>query len=216
VRVRTAFVVLAAVVTVCTVGASAQAEPVTPNISGAPAPISVGYGTFTPTNVDISYQHAHGLPDSGMVTWTFGNSSSSGDMSATDSTGLGLYNSGQHHSPYSFSFTWKWAGTYHFHSTTTGTNGVVRVHMLRSPGRAALGTTFVLKWASALRTNCVFDVEVRKPGATKWSYLAFGTKHLSQGYRPTVKGFYAIRTRLRNTTSHKTSGFSPVVLIDVT
>jgi hypothetical protein len=216
VRVRTAFVVLIAFITVCTVGASAQAEPATPNISGAPASILVGYGTFTPSSVDIYYQHARDLPDSGMVTWTFGNSSSAGDMSATDSTGLSLYNSGPHHSPYSFSFTWKWAGTYSYHSTTIGTNGVVKVHMLRSPGSGALGTTFVLKWASAVRTNCVFDVEVKKPGATKWSYLTFGTTHLSQGYRPTVKGFYAIRTRLRNTTSHKFSGFSPAVLIDVT
>jgi hypothetical protein len=92
---------------------------------------------------------------------------------------------------------------------------VIAVHMVRSPGRGPLGTTFLLKWASALRTNCAFDVEVKKPGVV-WKYLSFGTTHLSMGYRPTVKGWYGIRVRLRNTVSKKFSGFSPTVLLDVT
>ena len=136
-------------------------------------------------------------------------------MSVTDSTGLNLFNSGVHHSPHSLTFIWKWAGTYPYHSTTNGAKGVVKVHMVRSPGRGALGTTFVLKWASALRAGCVFDVEVKKPGVA-WSYLRFGTTLLSYGYRPPVKGWYAIRARLRNKTTNRSSGFSPVVLIDVT
>jgi hypothetical protein len=197
-----------------TLGSSAQAMPLTASISGAPSPVYVGPGFYSPTSVNVYYYHARSLPDSGMVTWTFGNPSSQ-DMSVTDSTGLNLYNSGSHHSPHSFSFTWKWAGTYPYHSTTNGAKGAVKVHMLRNPGRAALGTTFVLKWASALRTGCAFDVEVKKPGVP-WSYLRFGTTLLSYGYRPTVKGWYAIRTRLRNKTTNKSSGFSPVVLIDVT
>jgi hypothetical protein len=210
---RTALVLLAAMGILSTVGASAQAMPGTPSISGAPAQISVGSGNYSPITTNIYYLRARNSPDSGMVTWNFLNVA---NMSATDSTGLKLYDSGQHHSPYHYSFTWKWAGNYPFHSTTTGTKGVVKVHMVRSPATGALGTTFVLKWASALRTNCVFDVEVKKRGAANWSYLRFGTTLLSVGYRPVARGFYAIRTRLRNTTLNKSSGFSPAALIDVT
>ena len=211
---RTALVVLAAAGIVSSVSASAQAMPASPSISGAPWPVLVGPGFYSPTSVNIYYWHARSLPDSGTVDWTFANPSSQ-DTSVTDSTGMNLCNSGSHHSPHGFSFTWKWAGTHLYHSTTNGAKGVVKVHMLRGPGRGALGTTFVLKWASALRAGCVFDVEVKKPGVP-WSYLRFGTTLFSYGYRPTVKGWYAIRARLRNKTSNKSSGFSPVVLIDVT
>jgi hypothetical protein len=211
---RTALVVLAAVGIVSTAGPSAQAMPTTPNvISGASRMVVIGNSYLPPTS-NILYYQARGAPDSGMVTWKFLNGSIQ-DMSVTDSTGLNLYDSGQHHGPRSFAFTWKWAGTYHYHSTTNGANGVVRVHVVRSPAGGALGTSFVLKWASALRTGCVFDVEVKKPGVP-WSYLRFGTTLFSYGYRPTVKGWYALRTQLRNKTTNKSSGFSPVVLIDVT
>lgn len=214
---RTALVALAVMSILCTVGGSAQATPATPSsISGAPVPVYVLYGSFNPAIASIYYYHARAQPDSGMVTWTFGNPSSTGDMTVTDSTGLNLYNSRKHHSPYSFSVVWKWAGTYRYHSSTTGTNGKVKVYMVGRPARAALGTTFVLKWAHALRTNCVFDVEVRRPGSTHWGYLTFGTRLLSEGYRPGAKGFYAIRARMRNTISHKASGFSPIVFLGVT
>jgi hypothetical protein len=216
VKGRTALIVLAAAGAVSTVGPTAQAMPASPNvISGAPASIAIGYGSYSAPTTDIFYVHARGLPDSGTVTWFFDNPAGLGDMSATDSTGLNLYDTGQHHSPHTFSFVWKWAGTYPFHSTTTGTKGTVKVLMVRSPARGALGTSFVLKWASALRAGCAFDVEVKKPGVP-WTYLRFGTTLMSYAYRPTVKGWYAIRSRLRNTTNNKASGFSPVVLLDVT
>jgi hypothetical protein len=213
---RTALIVLAALGAASTVGPAAQAMPLMPGvISGAPPPILVFYTFYSPTVTTIYYYHARDVADSGGVTWYFHNSTSDGEMTATDSTGLNLYNSGNRHSPQSFSYTWKWAGTYPFHSTTTGTKGAVKVLMVRSPARGALGTSFTLKWASALRAACAFDVEVKKPGVP-CAYLRFGTTLMSYAYRPTVRGWYGIRTRLRNTTNNKASGFSPVVLLDVT
>ena len=76
-KCRTALVVLAALGIASSVSASAQSVPATPNvISGAPSPVVVGPGFFSPTSVNIYYWHARSLPDSGMVTWNFANSSS--------------------------------------------------------------------------------------------------------------------------------------------
>jgi hypothetical protein len=111
VKRRSVFVVLAATAVMSSAGGSAQAMPVTASISGAPALISVGPGSYSPATAQIYYYHARGLPDSGQVTWAFSNASIQ-DMSVTDSTGLNLFSTGLHHSPYNFSFDWKWAGSY--------------------------------------------------------------------------------------------------------
>jgi hypothetical protein len=111
---------------------------------------------------------------SGEVEWDFINLAGS-PMSVTDSTGLKLFDTGPRHSPATFHYIFKWAGNYPYHSTSDGTRGLVRVTMTRHPGKGALGTGFTLTWASAGRKNCVFDVEVHRPGATRWGFAKFAT-----------------------------------------
>ena len=178
--------------------------------------VGVGYGNFSLKPVNIYYRSARGAPDSGEVLWMFENSSAAGDMTVTDKSGLRLYNSGPHHSPYQFHYTWHWAGSYPFESTTTGTKDTVKVHMVRSPRSGAPGTVFTVKWASAGRTNCVFDVEIKRPGRAHYSFLKFGTTALSGSFTPKNAGYYVIRSRMRNTKTGKFSGFSPGALIHVT
>jgi hypothetical protein len=196
---------------------TAAARPATPDaVSGAPAFVGVGNGSYTPPITSIYYRKADSAADTGSVTWSFENSAGAGNMSATDSTGLGLFDTGPRHASYKFTYVWKWAGTYPYHSTTTGTKGAIKVLMVRKPGTAALGKSFTFNWASAGRTNCVFDVEIKHQGAPHWSYLRFATAALSTTYRPRKTGWYAIRARMRNKVSNKFSGFSPAVLIHVT
>jgi hypothetical protein len=184
-------------------------------VSGARQFVSI-QSSFSPSALTILYQVPN-TPASGQVEWDFNNNPSIlPDMSATDSTGLNLFNSGPHHSPHAFTYTFKWAGSFPYHSTTNGAKGVIHALMQRSPAAGGLGTTFTLHWASVGRTNCVFDVEVKRPGTTKWAYLKFGTTALTATYKPAKRGWYGVRSRIRNTASKKFSLFSPVTLIHVT
>lgn len=191
----------------------AAAQPA--NVSGAPAQVLVGPGSYSPPTVTIIYRHAQSLADSGAVDWSFQNASSS-PMTVTDKTGLGLFDTGSRHSPFKFAYVFNWAGTYPFRSTTTGTVGGVRVDLVRKPGTAALGSAITFRWALSGRTNCVFDVEIKHQGQAHWSYMRFATTALSTTYTPKKTGWFEVRSRLRNKTTNRSSGFSPSVLVHIT
>ncbi len=185
------------------------------SVSGAPAQVGVGPGSFSPKVATIYYYHAFGPPDSGTVKWSFENSSST-PMSVTDSTGLGLYNTGSHSAGYSLTYIFKWAGTFPYHSVPTPAVGAIRSDMVRSPGTAPLGSAITFKWASAGRTNCVFDVEIKHQGQLHWAYMRFATTALSTAYTPKKTGWIEVRARIRNKNTNKSSGFSPSVLVHIT
>ena len=203
---------VAACVSLLTAGSAAAA----PNgISGAPALVEVSSGGFSPSPVQIYYRDASSQADSGTITWDFFNAASS-PMTVTDQSGLGLYDTGPRHSPYKFTHVFTMAGIFPYSSTTTGTKSGVWVHMVRTPGSAPLGSSFTVRWASGRRTNCVFDVEIKHQGSPHWTYLRIGTTSLSTAFTPHKTGWNAIRSRVRNTVTHKASYFSPAVLIHVT
>jgi hypothetical protein len=181
-------------------------------VSAAPVLVAVRPGQYSTPKVTIRYPVG---VYSGEVEWDFINLAGS-PMSVTDSTGLKLFDTGPRHSPATFHYIFKWAGNYPYHSTSDGTRGLVRVTMTRHPGKGALGTGFTLTWASAGRKNCVFDVEVHRPGATRWGFAKFATTALTGTFTPRAVGWYAIRSRIRNTVTKTYSKFSPSVLIHVT
>ena len=182
-------------------GVPAAAIGRSPHAPGAPA---VQRGTSTPnvTHVDVvdfrfeSSDVSIGRGDT--VTFDFVGSET--HHTATDGTGMELYDSGSvaPGGP-SFSFTFESAGTFRFICKPhIEMSGLVRVPMRVSPIRGGMHRTFTATWASQTAPGgFVYDVQIRRPGKA-WKHWRTGTVDRQRGFVPTSgTGTYRFRARLR-------------------
>ena len=136
---------------------------------------------------------------------------------ATDDSGLGLYNSGlvPPGGP-SFTYTFVAAGVYPFVCTVhSGMQGRVHVPMRVAPGRGSKGTTFKVVWASvAASAGHAYDVQIRRPGQ-RWGSFQSLTAIASTSFTPHARGTFRFRARLHDTMADTTSDWSDPVYLDV-
>ncbi|HLK44303.1 MAG TPA: hypothetical protein VKV34_13255 [Thermoleophilia bacterium] len=179
------------------VSSTAAANAVPP----APQIVSVFSSSYDPVNVTQKLD--------GTIEWVFLASNS-----VTDSSTMGLFNSGVKSSgQYEFSFTQ--AGTFAYHSSSQpSVKGTVIWNVIRSRNDGAPGT-YTVTWASAIRSGYVEDVEITRPGATTYSWLAFGTTAKSSTLDLGKAGRYWFRARMRKQANNGVSGFSPAVSIAI-
>jgi plastocyanin len=188
--------------------AAALAVPVTaaavraPDRAGAKdAAVSVQNFAFSPATAKI------GLGNT--VTWTFRDPVA---HTATDSSGMALWNSGAHANGTTFVFSFAAAGTYAYicsiHPTTM--KGSVSVPMKFKPKKGGVGTSFTITWASAAApAGFVFDVQLKRPGAAAFTTWQNGVTTLSATFHPDAgTGSYQFQARLRKSSSGAASGFS--------
>jgi virginiamycin B lyase len=145
------------------------------------------------------------------VQWSF---MGSAPQNVTDSTGMGLFGSGNRSPVGYYSFVFNAAGGYPYvdalHPALAGT---VSVPMTAAPGPTA--GTYTLTWASAApAANFVFDVQTKSPGATAWTALVSGTTAPNQTFTPSAgAGTYQFEARLRDTANGHMSNWSPALAL---
>jgi plastocyanin len=149
------------------------------------------------------------------VIWDFSQADRS--HSATDSSGMGLFDSGliAPGGP-SFSYAFTAAGTYPYTCTihSAEMNGRVRVPVRVSPRAGDLGHTFTVRWATvAAPSGFVYDVQ-RRRGAGSWTAWLSGTTVASASFEPSRAGTYRFRARLHRQ-SASASGWSPAASLTV-
>ena len=119
---------------------------------------------------------------------------------ATDGSGLGLFDSGNvpPGGP-STSFTYVAAGVYAFVCTPhTGMGGRVSVPMRAAPGSGGRNTTFTLVWASSAASgDHVYDVQIHRPGRS-WVSWRRGVTIRRDTFDPLKRGHHRFRARMRD------------------
>ncbi len=121
--------------------------------------------------------------------------------SATDSSGLDLYDSGtvSGGGPSTW-FTFDAAGVYHFTCTLHPLMvGQVDVPVRAAPAKGGLNRRFTITWAAAAPSaGLVYDVQIKRPGGD-WKVWRDGVLGLSKTFRADKgTGTYSFRARSRN------------------
>jgi mannan endo-1,4-beta-mannosidase len=175
--------------------------------SARPLPATVGFSNAGYAPASVTVQPA------GRVNWTF----TGGKLhSVTDASGLGasgkpLFDSGAKNSG-GFGFVFSAAGSYSYKSTVKGdtmTGSVLVPPVISHPS-----SSYVVIWAAGKLSGYAFDVQYRfrRAGSSKWGGWVNWktTTDPDASFIPTLgAGTYSFQARLRNTTTAKSSGYSP-------
>lgn len=150
------------------------------------------------------------------VVWDFSDAERS--HTATDSSGMGLFDSGlvSPGGP-SFVYAFEAAGSYPYTCTihTDDMNGRVNVPIRVSPTSGPVGRTFRVRWATGTAPDgFVYDVQ-RKRNDGSWSSWLSGARGARDQFEPERHGTYRFRARLRRE-SGGASGWSDPVSATVT
>jgi streptogramin lyase len=174
--------------------------------SGGKCVLSLVSG-FAATSVTVS--------QGGTVKWTFLGPTSA---TATDSSGMGLFDSGSKKLVSFFSYKFFAAGTYPYVDTLQPAHkGTIKVPIKVSPTTGTTSTTFTITWSSITApSGYVFDVQIKRPGSAAFVNWMTAQTASSATFVPDAGiGTYSFRAQLRNTGNTKTSGYSPVGSIKV-
>jgi Tol biopolymer transport system component len=131
---------------------------------------------------------------------------------ATDNTGMGMFDSGNKPTDSYFAFQFIGAGSYAIICTIhpTQMSGTVKVPISVAPVSGNLTTVFTITWSSAPPPpNYRFDVQIRRPGETVFSDWKTNQKVAATGFTADAgTGTYSFQARLRNTVNGNASGYS--------
>ena len=184
-------------------------------LTGAPAGVAGGsevvvdatdqgaFDLFLPSLIDV----ARG----GTVRFEFDDGARS--HTATDGTGLDLYDSGvvSPGGPDEV-VTFVAAGNYAVSCTLhAGMGATVFVPVSVSPTSGASGTTLTIRWASVVASGgLVVDVQIRKPGSDTWVAWRGDVATTSAEFHPGAgPGTYRFRARVERIATGTTSDWSP-------
>jgi plastocyanin len=145
---------------------------------------------------------------------------------ATDSSGMGLFDSGARSAASSYAFTFTAAGRYPYQNSLARTHtGTISVPLLASPASGTVATVFTITWASApppagyassvrvaycAALPCTPAYHAWKTGVTATSATFGSTDPAWQG-----PGTYFFQGLMVNTTNHAHSGYSSTATITV-
>jgi len=152
-------------------------------------------------------------PQGSTVTWQLP-ASDTQDHSVTDTSGLGLYDSGLLSPGGSFTYTFSAAGTYTATDSATDGSFKTQVPIQVSPKTGSSADTFTVTWSDgAPPAGDMFDVQVKAPGATAFTPWRTGVTATSDSFASsdpawTGSGTYVFRARIRDGSGHH-SGWSP-------
>jgi virginiamycin B lyase len=147
------------------------------------------------------------------VQWTF---FGPGTQSATDTTGMGLYDSGPQSFVSTFTHEFDAAGDYTFASTrNSALTGAVKVMPRVTPSSVTAGTPATVQFATGpAATGFQYQVQVRTPGQKTFSPLVTTTQPTTD-YTPSAAGTYEFEARLVDTLTPTptSSGWSPAITL---
>jgi plastocyanin len=139
---------------------------------------------------------------------------------ATDTTGMGLFDTGPlaHYAQATVAIPS--AGTYPYHcseppSTHPAMTARLRAPLVITPPSGSVNTTFTVRWAPRpLPAGYVAEVERQAPGKT-WKTWKSGATKGSAAFTTNVKGTWSFRARLRRVSNGATSGWSQTTHVTV-
>ncbi len=203
-----AFLVAASIAGAPSARSAASAPVPAPALASAPATrVAVVDLGFRPSTVSIGR--------GGTVVFDFVGPS---HHTATDSSGLGLYDSGtvEPGGPSTW-FTFEAAGIYPFTCTPHPLmGGRVAVPMRVAPSTGGMRERFTVTWAAVDATGGrVYDVQIRRPRSI-WKPWRAGVTMRGDMFAPRAgTGRYRFRARLRDPAIGESSRWSAAVLITV-
>jgi plastocyanin len=116
----------------------------------------------------------------------------------TDTSGLGLFDSGPLPAGTTYTVPVLGAGQYPFACTIhPSMTGVLKVGLVATPSSGSTTTAFTIQWAvGQAPTGYVFDVQIKRPGTTTWKALATDTTGGQLAFTPDKgAGTYSFRAR---------------------
>jgi streptogramin lyase len=120
-----------------------------------------------------------------------------GMHSVRDATGMAMFTSGPQPPVSFFERRFTAAGAYRVRDGFSGPSGVLQVPV-DVPAYGTTGHGVSLTWATVpAATGFVYDVQVRRPGATHWSPFRTGATARAGTFVPHDTGRFAFRARLR-------------------
>ncbi len=137
--------------------------------------------------------------------------------SAVDSNGLGLINSGPKGAGKTYLATLPGAGRYEYKDEYSTAHGTVKVPMDITPPSGSISTTFTVTWAiGSPPAGFVYDIQIKRPGSTKYYQWKWAQTAPSTTYVPTVgPGTYSFQARVRNSSTGIHSNWSTAFSITV-
>lgn len=168
--------------------------------------------------IDFAFQPASVKAQlGGSVDWTF-DSANTENHTSTDTSGMGLWDSGSEPPGASFSFAFTAAGTYSYDCTIhTFMKGTVKVPMKATPATGTTTTQFKIQWATITApAGFVYDVQIQRPTGGGFVNWMTGVTINRGRFTPDAgAGTYAFRARLHKTSNNKASGYSAAAKITV-
>jgi plastocyanin len=164
--------------------------------------VSMTNFAFTPKNAAVQI--------GGTVHWT--NDSGSAHTSTSD-TPLSLWDSGSVPGGGTYDFVFTAGGQYRYHCTFhqfNGMTGTVSVRIRTSPPSGPAGTVFNVMVASInAPAGFVYDIQKKNPGGNWANWMMNVTSRIVQwDSTGSAPGTYQFRSRLHNTNTGATSGYS--------
>ena len=181
------------------------------NALAATVNVSMTNFVFTPTSASLLI--------GGTVHWT--NDTTTTSHTSTGDSPLSLWDSGLIGPGGAFDFVFTAGGQYKYHCAvhqSLGMTGIVSVKIKAFPPSGPVGTKFSVTVASVnAPTGFVYDIQRKDPGGNWMNWMMnVTTKSVqwdSTGFAP---GTYSFRSRLHNTSSGATSGYSAAKSVMVT
>ncbi len=164
-------------------------------------PVQALVSGWLPATVSLSQGNA--------VAWSFPVTDGS-SHSVTDSSGMGLFDSGVRAPGGSFVYTFQAASSYRIVDTVTGLTSLVKIATLASPKTGGVGDTYTVTWSTAAApAGYVFDVAMKRPGQTGWVVWMTTTSPSATFVPDSGAGKYQFHTRLRNLANGRKALYSP-------
>jgi streptogramin lyase len=174
---------------------------------------TIPHTQYVSVGVRVIEQNPPRLALGSTVQWTF---FGPGTQSVTDSTGMGLFNSGPRSFVSTFSHVFDAAGDYTFRSTrNSALTGVVKVMARVTPNSVTAGTPATVQFATGTAgPGFLYQVQMRAPGQHSFSPWV-STTQPTNDFTPPAAGTYEFEARLvdNGTSPHTSSGWSPVVTL---
>jgi acetyl esterase/lipase/plastocyanin len=142
------------------------------------------------------------------LIWTFGGT---GTHTATDSTGMGLFDSGPQPPGATYIYTFTSAGNYKAKDNSTGKSATVQIPTVAGPLKGRVSDSYLVQWASwTPPAGYVVDVQVLRPGGSRWVNWLRDQTTTEAWFTPDAgAGTYSFRARLRRVSNGKAAGYSP-------
>ena len=199
-----------------------SADPTTPNTVQATTEVDPEAGVhYVSVRGDTGFVPPfHDVALGETVQWDVFGVSTDPPHDITDAHGLGLFDSGPMEPVSYFRFTFTLSAeirTMDDPVSYPDNHGKLVIPPQVSPNSGAQTDTYTVTWATAPLSTFVEDVQIKRPGDTRWQEWQHGTTAEGIDFVPDAgPGTYQFRDRIRKVSTRIHSRFGPPTVINVT